>query len=339
MMKKISWPTVSIITPTLNSERTLEVCLSSIISQDYRGKVEIIIADGGSSDKTVLIAKGYGAKVVVNKLRTGEAGKAVGAKKAKGEIIIFIDSDNVLPQRSWLKRMVMPLLEDSEIVASEPLYFTYRKKDYWLTRYFALLGMGDPLNLFIGNYDRYSILSNKWTQLGVESQSKRGYLLVFLKDQIPTIGANGFLVRREILKMYPVGDYLFDIDILRFLTKKKSVKIAKVKIGIVHLFSGNIATFIRKQRRRIRDYLYFKKIGARVEERWGIIYWGVIKFTIFTLLIFPLFIQVITGYRRKKDYAWFFHPLACWLTLLVYGYEIIRSIFVVGILERKKWSQ
>lgn len=40
-----------------------------------------------------------------NPLRTGEAGKAIGVKEAKNEIIALIDSDNLLPQRDWLLKM------------------------------------------------------------------------------------------------------------------------------------------------------------------------------------------------------------------------------------------
>lgn len=340
MKREKPWPSISVVMPTLNSQRTLEESLVSIIRQNYNGHVEIVIADGGSTDRTLEIAKKYKARIVKNRLQTGEAGKAAGTKVAKGEIFAFIDSDNVLPGSNWLSKMVKPFLETGDVIASEPLYFTYRKKDYYLTRYFALLGMGDPLNLFIGNYDRYSYISDKWTEIKVENYRKRGYLLVFLKDQIPTIGANGFIIRREILQTYPIKDYLFDIDVLKFLSRNGQVKIAKVRVGIIHLFSGDILTFLRKQRRRIRDYIYFNRVGIRaVEQNKTYLIWGVIKFIISTIIIIPLLTQMITGYVRKKDKAWFFHPVACWLTLLAYGFEYIRSFIDTGPYERSKWKQ
>ncbi|MBI4743983.1 MAG: glycosyltransferase [Actinobacteria bacterium] len=84
--------------------------------------------------------------IVPNNLKTGEAGKAVGVKAAKNEIIALIDSDNILPCDDWLKRMVEPF-EDKEIIASEPIKYTYRKEDSFITRYCALMGMNDPLCL------------------------------------------------------------------------------------------------------------------------------------------------------------------------------------------------
>ena len=149
-------PSISIVIPTLNSESVLDKCLKSISSQKYpKSKIEIIITDGGSSDKTISISRKYKARIVTNKLKTGESGKACGVKVATGDLIALIDSDNILPNKHWLSDMVEPFT-DKEIILSEPIRYTYRKSDPALTRYFALLGMNDPLCLFIGNYDRYS---------------------------------------------------------------------------------------------------------------------------------------------------------------------------------------
>lgn len=338
-MKK-ALPGISVIVPTLNASRTLKLCLQSIRDQKYKGFLEIIIADGGSNDKTLEIAHKYKAKIIFNKLRTGEAGKAVGAKSAKGEILVFIDSDNIIPARGWFEKMIKPFIEDKKIIASEPLYFTYRKQDHWLTRYFALLGMGDPLSLFIGNFDRFSYITNSWTKLHLESEAKNGYIVLKLKEQMPTIGANGFFIRKKALGEYLIKDYLFDIDVLKFLAQKQTVKVAKVKVGIVHLFSGNIATFIRKQRRRIRDFLFFQKKGIRVKEKnRSYIFLGIVKFSLSTVLILPVLIQAFIGYLRKRDNAWFFHPLACWITLICYSFETFRGLFIRQEFSRRKWSQ
>src|SRR3990170_9688 len=117
-----SKPSISIITPTYNSAKTLTSCLESIKDQDYRGEIEIIIADGGSTDSTLVIAQKYTDKIYPNPLKTGEAGKAAGVKHAKNEIIALIDSDNILPSGDWLSRMTEPF-HDREIAGTEPLYY------------------------------------------------------------------------------------------------------------------------------------------------------------------------------------------------------------------------
>lgn len=259
--------TVSIVMAIYNSERTLKECLDSIILQTYPHELmEIIFADGGSTDKTLSIIKEYKSKyditmkVYRNKLKTAEAGKAVGVRNAEHEIIALIDSDNILPEASWLSEMMTPF-EEPDIVASEPIMYTYRNSDSAIIRYGALIGMGDPLCMFIGNYDRMNLITNKWTELAREELDRDGYISVrFYNGLLPTIGANGFFMRKEKLLENLEGDYLFDIDILYDLIQKEpDTRIAKVKNGIVHLFCPDFKTFYRKQKRRIEDFLYFKK--------------------------------------------------------------------------------
>ncbi len=335
----MSLPTISILIPTLNSAVVLEKCLSSIQDQQYpKEKMEIIIADGGSTDKTLIVAKKYGAKIFKNPLRTAEAGKATALKKATGEFIALIDSDNILPDKQWFQQMIKPFT-DPEIIGSEPLEYAYRAKDGFITRYCALLGMNDPMCLFLGNYDRLSVLTGKWTGLRVPQQDKGGWLKITLKnDALPTIGANGTILRRELLNK-KVGDYFIDIDIIAQLALEKPIKFAKVKTGIIHLYCGSsIGIFIRKQRRRIKDFLFYQKNGKRSYPWQKQNKLGILKFVFACITIFPLFYQVIKGYFRKPDFAWCFHPLACWITLLVYWMGII-GIFKIEPQTRENWRQ
>lgn len=347
------YPELSIVIPTLNSAATLGLCLESLSRQDYpREKTEIIIADGGSTDATRDIVKdklsSLPFQILTNRLKTGEAGKAQGAKAARKEIVVFIDSDNILENKDWLKRMVKPF-QDPEIVATEPLYYTYRKEDGLITRYCALLGMNDPLCYFLGNYDRYSWLGGRWTEMPVREEDAGDYLKVTLLDEkrIPTMGANGFMIRRRELtsactdmadRSCSRDDYLFDIDIIYELLKQGKNKFAKVKTGLIHIFSGNVRTFVRKQRRRIKDYLYFSRQGARKYPWRSVDKLRLLKFAVYCLLVFPLFCQAVRGYLRKPDKAWFFHPLACEITFWVYGTGRIAGLFRREILSRERWG-
>ena len=114
-------PRVSVLVPTLNSARTLGECLASVRAQDWPADaLEIVVADAGSTDGTPDLARSFGARVVDNPLKTGEAGKAAAAKAATGEILALVDSDNVLPDPGWLRRMAAPFA-DPAVAASEPL--------------------------------------------------------------------------------------------------------------------------------------------------------------------------------------------------------------------------
>ncbi len=314
-------PSISVVIPTLNSERTLQECLSNIVNQDYpKEKIETIIIDAGSTDGTLKIARQFQVnRILTNPLKTGEAGKSVGAKAAKNDIIALVDSDNLLEGKDWLRRMVEPF-NDAEIIASEPLYYTYRRKDPLVVRYSALIGANDPICMYIGNYDRYNYLTGKWTELAIKTEDKDSYLKIQLEeDNIPTIGANGFLIRREALLKTTYQPYLFDIDIVWELVQKGYNKFAKVKIGIVHLFADSVKVFVKKQQRRIRDYLYYQKYKMR-HYPWGEIpHRKIWRFVACTIFIFPLFLDAFRGYCKIRDRAWFFHIIACWLTLLIYG--------------------
>lgn len=318
-------PSISIVIPTYNSERTLAQCLESIVRQDYpRKKIEIIIADGGSRDRTLEVAEKFKVdRVLNNSLRTGEAGKAVGIEAARKEIVLLQDSDNILDGEDWLRRMVEPF-QDEGIVAAEPLYYGYRKKDSLITRYCALLGMNDPLCLYLGNYDRYCYVTGKWTGLLVKTRDSGSFLLLELDGRnIPTLGANGFLVRAKALKKVEYKPYLFDIDVVYQLVRMGQKRFTKVKIGIVHLFANDIGTFVKKTYRRIRDYLFYEKHGMRKYPWKRIRRAQVLKFALCTLLVIPVMRDSVKGYKKKPDKAWLFHPLACWLTLFTYSFKFI----------------
>ena len=80
----------SIIIPTYNEEEYLPILLESIKKQEFDG-YEVIVADANSTDKTREIAKDYGCIVVEGGLPA--VGRNNGAKVAKGEYLLFLDSD------------------------------------------------------------------------------------------------------------------------------------------------------------------------------------------------------------------------------------------------------
>jgi glycosyltransferase involved in cell wall biosynthesis len=85
---------VSIIIPAFNEEAYLPRLLASINAQDY-GDHEIIVADNGSRDRTRSIARNEGARVVPGGIPA--VGRNRGAEAARGEYLLFLDADTVLP--------------------------------------------------------------------------------------------------------------------------------------------------------------------------------------------------------------------------------------------------
>ena len=207
---------------TLNAEKYLDECLGALRSQDYpRELLEIVIADGGSTDRTLEIARRHGVDAILdNPLRTGEAGKAVALRASRHELILHVDSDNIVVGRDWLIRMVAPLAHP-EVTSSEALRWEYRREDHFINRYQALTGINDPMALFVGNYDRYSELTGRWTDYPYRSEQHDGWEKVWIDPRhVPTMGANGYLVRRDVYELVDIGDYLFDIDVVYDLVQR-----------------------------------------------------------------------------------------------------------------------
>ena len=326
--------------PTLNAAAALEQCLESIALQDYpRDYIEIIVADGGSTDATRQVAERYGAHVVENTLKTGEAGKAAAVSAATGDVCAFIDSDNILPTGDWVTQMTAPFAHE-HIVAAEPIRYTRRSGDPATTRYFAMLGMNDPLCLFIGNYDRECGITGAWTGLPVPTADRGAWLECQLSEEaLPTIGANGFLVRRTDLLRTRYAPYLFDVDVMVDVVRQGRNRVAKVKCGIVHLYTSDLRGFARKQRRRVRDYHKHQALGDRSYD-WSTGRSGMLRFALFTALAIPTSWQALKGFRRQPDVAWALHPVACWITLWIYGLETTRARLGLGREEdRSTWSQ
>lgn len=93
-------PSISVIVATKNEEKNIENCLKSISEQTYpRNKIEIIVVDNNSIDRTKEMAKKYTDKVY-NKGPERSAQRNFGMIDiAKGKYAMFIDADMVLSQR------------------------------------------------------------------------------------------------------------------------------------------------------------------------------------------------------------------------------------------------
>jgi glycosyltransferase involved in cell wall biosynthesis len=97
-----NYPFVSIIVVVLNMADMIGACLSSLVSLDYpKDKYEVIVVDGGSTDKTVQICQGFSAKLVVETRKGRGIARNVGIANSHGDIVAFIDADCVA-STDWL---------------------------------------------------------------------------------------------------------------------------------------------------------------------------------------------------------------------------------------------
>ncbi len=108
--------TVTVIIPTFNTERFLKDTIASVVGQDYR-PIEVVVVDDGSSDNTVALARKLLAEAalphhVFTALNGGQnIARNIGLGIATGELIKFLDHDDVLPP--WAIRTQVEALEAS----------------------------------------------------------------------------------------------------------------------------------------------------------------------------------------------------------------------------------
>ncbi len=104
----------SVIIPAYNAERTMKQCLQALQKQTFKD-FEAIVVDDGSTDRTPEIARGSsGVKLLQQKHAGPAVARNLGASKAKGDILVFLDSDCVA-SKNWLHEMLLPFNEKSVV--------------------------------------------------------------------------------------------------------------------------------------------------------------------------------------------------------------------------------
>src|SRR5687767_1233272 len=97
---------VSVIIPTINEETGIQKLVDYLHRQGGKHLHEVLVCDGGSSDKTVELATAAGARVI--NCKKGRAVQMnVGAKEATGDILYFLHAD------SWPPENFIDLIVDS----------------------------------------------------------------------------------------------------------------------------------------------------------------------------------------------------------------------------------
>lgn len=115
-------PKLSVIIPIYKVENYLERCVKSVLNQDYRD-LEVILVDDGSPDRCPQICDDLARKddriIVIHKTNGGlSAARNSGIEIAKGEYLVFLDSDD-----QWAEDKLRPLMEQLEKSEVDMLMF------------------------------------------------------------------------------------------------------------------------------------------------------------------------------------------------------------------------
>ena len=117
---------VSVIIPVYNSEKYLNKCIDSVLSQSYRN-IECILIDDGSSDTSSVMCDYYRDSdprvLVVHQENTGQGGaRNRGLNIATGDYVLFIDNDDYLPSDEVINDMICAIGENDILISKEKIF-------------------------------------------------------------------------------------------------------------------------------------------------------------------------------------------------------------------------
>lgn len=319
--ESISRPSFTFVLPALNASGPLFTrALRSIREQDYPAElVELIVADGGSSDDTAALARQFGARVVANPNRLAEWGVKVGMLEASGELVVVFAADNELVGRNWLERVAALFSRDAELAA---VYgrLASGDDDPALNHYVALI-QSEPLNWFLNrNLDAY---------LAAAPPGEDGFSLFNLDPARPVVwGANGLVVRREWARpSWEREGYVGDVDAFHAMVKAGHVHVAySPQAYVYHHQVATLGDLRRKWARNARQHLVGE--GQTRELDWVLVAGfrrRALLFAVYSAV--PVF-STADALRRaasSRSAYWLYHPLASFLQTATYAQALIGS--------------
>lgn len=320
-------PTISIVMAVYNAEHRLRACLDAIMTQDYPfDHLEFVIVDDASTDGTVSILREYGIQPLVSGHRFCEISRLIGIRQAKHDLVLFLDDDNYLPDRDFLRRLVQPFMEQPDLVAAFPAWFHYDRSEPAANRYCTLFGINDPYQFYLNSREHLMPIEKTWN-LGGDMQEYENYFLIdFARDRPRlTLGAIGFLAWRDLLLKVVRDPYFFHIEACYDLIDQGHTRFAAVKTDIIHLHCRSTRDFCRKLKRNIDNYLAYEscrdpdKVWATADLR------KLVRTTLMFIVGLRPLIDSIQGYRQLRDPAWLLNPLFCWATVAIYGWAVGRA--------------
>lgn len=307
-------PSISFIIPTYNGKELVKKCLDSIFSLEYDGKIEVIIMDGGSTDGNLELVKKYPVRLYHNKKRFPEGkgmGKDQAFRLAKNEIVAFVDQDNELIGKDWLKEMVKPFLNEKDL-AGVACKLYVDKKDSLTNQYLSLIGT-DPFAV-------YRSLEGKLGLNKIDLIDGGDYFLYkYDANDYLCAGGNCFLYLRKDLKK--IGGYSQDVEVIYKLAKKGLNKIAIPKLPRTHHKTINSFISFLIKRFKWGWHYAFRNISNR-EYSWmpkSFREWGFLTcYILENLLIIPNLFVAIRRYIKTGEKAWILHPFAMFFVTLFY---------------------
>jgi len=310
------YPRVTFVIPTYNAAEHISQCLESIMRQDFpKDKIEILIADGGSTDKTVQIAESYNTTVIPNPRRLAECGVQAGVMKANGDLIVIFAADNELYSREWLKKVSIPFIKDDEIAAVWGRLIS-GKADPAINKYFELI-QSDPFSHFMNKNLEYYLTHSK-----VVKGENGAYYVFKVSESKPLVwGANGLTYRKSsIQQIWDTDKYLGDNDAFQCMIEATTNKVAYVpSLLTYHHHVKSIQEWTTKWKRNFSSHFLEQRKSRNLNwvftENFNV---KLAMWVIYSLCPFFSLMDSIKNAVRDRNRYWLYHPTACLTQTLIY---------------------
>ncbi|MEJ5285075.1 MAG: glycosyltransferase family 2 protein [Brevinematales bacterium] len=324
----------TIIMPTLNSEKTIEKSLKSIRNQEFeQKKIEILLCDGGSTDKTLEIGLDFGCKIIRNENKLPEWGKYFGFIEAKGKYIVFMDSDEEFTNKNSLKNRFECFINNKNIkniicsgLLNPPSFSEIN---------FYSNTVGDPFSFFIYGIEGDNFQKSLKRKYSILLEEENYYLISFNKNSLyPIIDGGTHTFEKEfILNLISDSFSINTIPLIFNLMARKTMALGVMKNDFInHYSSSNIKTYVSKIKWRIEHSIFFPdKSGVGFINREKFLpHFVKIKKIFFIPYSFSIIIPAITGIRlflEKKKKVFLLHPFITFFTSFYILFCVIAKIF------------
>ena len=325
-------PSISIVTVCYNPDTKIwKKSLNAIRKQNYLGRVEHIVMDGGSINGSDDIARNFGCSVIVRSDLQNFALKRmmIGIRKAKGSLILILEPDNIIVGRNWLMKMVQPFIEDRSIVGTFSIFNTYEKNMPLLTKYYSLFGVNDTLLHYLHKSEKLPLYKLKYDKGRIINKNKNFTTVIFDKDSLPTLGDNGHMVRRNaIKKVIQKSETFLHTDAFYDLLRLGYNRYGVVNNSIIHFTGSSMLSSFRKRIQYKDTFNKYKRTYLVFDSSSKKDIMNVILFGIYTVTIIQPLYESIRGYMSKREPAWFLHPVMCFGTFFSYLFSVTANFMI-----------